>query len=157
MTNHLRRSRPRPAGCTIRRLSRRPISALNSAVNVDTAFIITGLLRSVSIKRSPVKATRNTLDQSRRQSILMNHTETYILISHCQRFSRKNFSEMLAYCAREAGLARKELGSIQEVTQTHIANNREVSVANMQMESERQIEDVQAVPGETYPDFTRIA
>lgn len=64
---------------------------------------------------------------------------------------------MLAYCAREAGLARKELGSIQEVTQTHIANNREVSVANMQMESGRQIEDVQAVSGETYPDFTRIA
>ncbi|KAJ5797479.1 uncharacterized protein N7503_006775 [Penicillium pulvis] len=58
---------------------------------------------------------------------------------------------MVACYAREAGLVGKEPERIQEVTQTHIANDREVSVANMLLTSECHIEDLQAVSGELNP------
>ncbi|KAJ6114446.1 hypothetical protein N7486_000224 [Penicillium sp. IBT 16267x] len=48
-----------------------------------------------------------------------------------------------------------ELERIQEVTQTHIKNDQEVSVADIPLKSARQIEGLRATTGETYPDLTR--
>lgn len=104
-------------------------------------------------------------DELRRQPIRMNHTGTHILNFALREVLGKDVKQKGSLVAPEklrfdfsfkASLTEKDIERVQQISYKYIQDDQQVFVSDVALEKARQIEGVQAVSGETYPDPTRV-
>ncbi|KAJ5713453.1 alanyl-tRNA synthetase [Penicillium malachiteum] len=105
------------------------------------------------------------IHQMRRQPVRLNHTGTHILNFALREILGPDVHQKGSLVTPEklrfdfslkSGLSEIEIQKLHKLSRQAIEDDQQVFVADVALGSARQIESIRTIPGETYPDPTRV-